>query len=96
MSATIISTHNDPVVGLHSQNDQISAQLKEYSKHDTDVTSFYGTPEKITSDQMNLYIPTLEPYFNYPPQLKICGRFLSLILLSAIIFIIFILLIRNI
>ena len=92
MSTTIISTYNDPVVGLHSQIDQISAQLKEYSKHDTDVTSFNGIPEKITANQMNLYIPTLEPYFNYPPQLKICSRFLSLMLLSAIIFIIFVLL----
>jgi hypothetical protein len=95
MSATIISTNNDPVVGLHSQIDQLKIQLGEYTKHDTQVTSFNGTPEYITNNQMNLYIPTLEPFFNYPPQLNICSRFLSLILISAIIFIIFVLLFRN-
>jgi hypothetical protein len=95
MSVTIKSTNNEPIVGLNSQIGQIGDQLKEYSKFDTDVTNFKGTPEKKTPDQMELYIPIIESFFNYNLRLNICDRFLSLILISAILFIIFILLFRN-
>ena len=92
---TIKSTHNDPVVGLHAQIDQITSQASEYSTHDDNVISFHGAPVK-KEDEEKLYVP-VEQYSNYnnTDMREQEKELINLLLLGLFLLIVFVILTRN-
>jgi len=95
-NVTIKSTHNDPVVGLHEQIDNLISQSTEYSKYDDKVIGFDGVPTK-KEDEEKLYMP-VEQYTNYSLNYHISNKEKELIiflLLGLLILIIFAIITSN-
>lgn len=87
---SIQSTHNDPVVGLNFQANQLMDQVKEYSTYDNQVISFHG--EKTNKDEeIKLYMP-VERYVNYSETEK---EIINLLILFIFIFLVFAIITRN-
>lgn len=86
----IKSTHNDPIIGLMQQANQLKSQVREHSKFDLDVVNF-NNQKSNSSQEIKLFIPTetFVPSFtndliNKHELINVCLRIITVVILISL------------